>query len=330
MRRGKGMIDIRSTPIDWISFRQALSLSLLTGRPFRYRGALSFINAHPPYTAFLSDYEQLFQTYSLGEFLTENEDISFMPRPVRYGTFPVSVNPYSSAIEIMLLMLPVLFRQEFRSRLLISGVTHSPLAFGTGWMKESLLGLLESMGLFASCTLRRFGFYGSGGGGLESRIYPAEKKRAEIPIRGEISVYGARVFIAHLDTEIARAQKEMIAEELGIDPGKAGILEVRDCDGAWNHVEAYLMMGNLPLVISETTPVYDFEGRSNFSREGAMETPLRLARRVREVIEGERIPEELLRESLPFLMMTGGEVNLEDYSASVRETEKSCRLFLVD
>ena len=329
-RTQQGMIEIHSNEIDWIAFRQALSLSLLTGRPFIYRGALAFINANAPYSAFLSDFELLFQNYNLGEFHIKNDDISFIPKPVRFGTFDISVNPYSSAIEILLLLLPVLFHQEFRSRILISGVTHSPLSFGTGWMKESFLALFESMGLYASCSLRRFGFYGSGGGGLESRVYPAEKKKAAIPLQGDISAYGARVFIAHLDSSIARSQKEIIEGELGIDSQKTGILEVRDCDGAWNHAEVYLMMGNLPLVISETTPVYGFEGENLFSPERALETPLRLAKRVREIITEGRMPDDLLREAISCMILTGNDVGLETFPVCISEAEKTARLFLDD
>lgn len=322
------MIDIRSRTVDWVSFRQALSLSLLTGRPFAYRGALAFVNANPPYSAFLSDFELLFQERNLGSFTVEGDDIAFTPKPVRFGNWRVSVNPYSSAVEMLLLLAPALLRQEFRSKLAFSGVTHSPLSPGTSWMKESFLAVLEKMGLYASCALRRFGFYGSGGGGMEARVYPVEEKRADICTTGKISVAGARVYIAHLDASIAVRQKEALCAALGLDLSRAGVLEVQDCDGAWNHAEVYLVLDGIPLVVSETVTVYDFEGKNRFSEERALATMPALAARAREAVASGRMPDDLAREIVPYAVMTGSAFDVSAYPDAVRESAKTARAFL--
>ena len=322
------MINIQTRTVDRVSFRQALSLSLLSGRAFTYRGALAFVNANPPFSAYLSDFEQLFRDRDLGSFRVEGDDISFSPRAVRFGVMDIPVNPYSSAVEMTLLLAPALFRREFRSKLLFSGVTHSTLSPGTSWMKESFLAVLEKMGLYASCSLRRFGFYGSGGGALEARIYPAEDRRAVIAARGDIAVTGARVCIAHLDASIAREEKEMLSADLALDPSRAGILEVRDCDGAWNHAEVYLVMDGVPLVVSETVPVYDFDGKNRFSNEGTAQSMKDLARRVRETVAAGRLPEDLAREIIPYAMMTGSAFDAAGYPDPVREAFEVAQMFL--
>ena len=322
------MIEIQPRTIDWVSFRQALALSLLTGRPFAYRGALAFVNANPPYSAFLSDFELLFRDRNLGMFSVEGDDISFSPKPVRFGNWRVSVNPYSSAVEMMLLLAPALFRQEFRTKLAFSGVTHSPLSPGTSWMKESFLAMLERMGLHASCALRRFGFYGSGGGGMEARVYPAEEKGADISSTGKISVAGARVYIAHLEASIAVRQKEALCAGLGLDLSRAGVLEVQDCDGAWNHAEVYLAMDGIPLVVSETVPVYDFEGKNRFSEERALAAMPALAARARETVASGRVPDDLAREIAPYAVMTGSSFDVSAYPDPVRESLEMARLFI--
>jgi RNA 3'-terminal phosphate cyclase len=322
------MIDIRSHTVDRVSFRQSLSLSLLSGRAFTYRGALAFVNANPPFSAYLSDFEQLFRDRDLGAFRVEGDDISFIPKPVRFGVMNIPVNPYSSAVEMTLLLAPALFRREFRSKLLFSGVTHSPLSPGTSWMKESFLAVLEKMGLYASCSLRRFGFYGSGGGALEARVYPAEDRCAVIATSGPIAITGARVCIAHLDASIAREEKEALCAELTLDPSRAGILEVRDCDGAWNHAEVYLLMDGIPLVVSEAVPVYDFDGKNRFSEEGAAQAMRVLARRVRETVDAGRLPDNLVREIVPYAMMTGSAFDVDSYPEAVREAVETAKLFL--
>jgi len=323
------MIDLKHHTVDWVSFRQALSLSLATGRPFVHRGAMRFVNDNPPYSAFLSDFDQFFQDHALGHFTAEVDDISFTPkRPLTFGSYRVMVNPYSSAVEMMLLLAPAFFRCCFRSRILFSGVSHSPISQGSSWMKESFLAVLERMGLYAGLSLRRFGFYGSGGGALEARIYPSEARAVSVGTRGKMAVTGARVYIAHLDTAIAREQKEALRESLTIDPARAGILEVRDCDGAWNHAEAYLSMDGLPVVLSENVPVYDFDGRNVFSAESASRAAAVLARRAGEAAASGRLPADLVREAVPYAVMTGSGIDLEGYPDDVRETQELARMFL--
>ena len=322
------MLNIRSHTVDRVSFRQALSLSLLTGRAFTYRGAMGFVRANPPFSAYLSDFEQLFRDRDLGAFRVEGDDISFSPKTVRFGVMDIPVNPYSSAVEMTLLLAPALFRREFRSKLLFGGVTHSPMSPGTSWMKESFLAVLEKLGFYGSCSLRRFGFYGSGGGALEARIYPAEERRAVITTRGPITITGARVYIAHLDASIAREEKEALCADLALDPSRAGILEVRDCDGAWNHAEVYLVMNGLPLVVSEAVPVYDFDGKNRFSEEGAAQSMKDLALRVKETIEAGRLPDDLVREIVPYAMMTGSAFDVAEYPEAVRESVEVAHLFL--
>lgn len=322
------MIKLQTRTVDRVSFRQALSLSLLAGRAFTYRGALAFVNANPPFSAYLSDFERLFRDRDLGAFRVEGDDISFSPGPVRFGAIDIPINPYSSAVEMTLLLAPALFRREFRSKLLFGGVTHSPLSPGTSWMKESFLAVLEKMGLYASCSLRRFGFYGSGGGALEARVYPAEERRAVIATRGPVAITGARVYIAHLDASIAREEKESLCADLALDPSRAGILEVRDCDGAWNHAEVYLVMDGVPLVVSGTVPVFDFDGKNRFGEEGAAQAMKDLARRVREIAEAGRLPDDLAREIVPYAMMTGSDFDVAEYPEAVRESVEVAHLFL--
>ncbi len=323
------MIDISPHAVDWVSFRQALSLSLATGKPFAYRGAMRFINENPPYSAFLSDFDMFFQEQGLGHFMAEGDDISFTPKgPLSFGSYRVTVNPYSSAVEMLLLLALPLFNCPFRTKLLFSGVSHSPLSPGTSWMKESFLAVLEQMGLYAGVSLRRFGFYGSGGGVMEARVYPSEAKAVKLAARGELTCTGVRVYIAHLDTAIAVKQKEALRETLGLDQARAGILEVQDCDGAWNHAEAYLAMAGFPIVLWESAPVYNLDGKNIFTEETAFRAAESLALRAREFIASGKLPSDLVREAAPFAIMTGSEIGLDSYPDVVLEAGDIARMFL--
>ncbi len=311
------MIPVSLPHLDWVLIRQAISLSLAFGKECRIVGGLMFINNNQPFSAFLSDFEEFFQKYQFGHFSTKGDDLLFYPEPVRFGNFTISINPYSSAIELMLLLMPALFMQSFRSRLYLSGVTHSPLSFSTSWMKESFLAALEQMGMYASCTLRRFGFYASGGGLIEAKVYPAEAKRlSEFSIpRDNARFTGARIYIAHLDSSIAVQEKNFLREELGLDEAQTGILEIRDCDGAWNHAEIYCLADGLPLVLSETVPVYDFSGAFIFSENSIQPAMEKLVNNTRAALENALLPEELEKEIAIYRVITGNTAEYASESA---------------
>ncbi len=302
---------------DWVLIRQAISLSLAHQMDCRIAGALEFLNCNPHITAFLSDIEEFCVRYDFGNFSTEGNDVLFYPKFPRFGNFTISINPYSSAIELMLLLMPALFKQIFRSRLYLSGVTHSPFTFGTSWMKESFLAALEQMGMYASCTLRRFGFYASGGGLIEAKVYPAEAKRlSEFNIPGDSARFtGARIYIAHLDSSIAVQEKNFLCEDLGLDEAQTGILEIRDCDGAWNHAEIYCLVDGLPVVFSETVPVYDFSGAFIFSENSIQPAMEKLVNNTRVALQNAWLPEELEKEIAIYHAMIGNTAEYRSKSA---------------
>lgn len=311
------MISISPSHLDWVLIRQSISLSLAFGKECRIVGGLTFINNNQPFSAYLSDIEEVFRTHQFGHFDAKGNDLLFYPKPVHFGNFTISINPYSSAIELMLLFMPALFRQEFRSRIYFSGVTHSPLSFSTSWMKDCFLSILEQMGFYASCMLRRFGFYASGGGLIEAKVYPAESKSAyDACISFDKAILtGARIYIAHLDSSIAIREKNLLREMLGLDEGNTGILEIRDCDGAWNHAEVYCAIQEMPVVLWEPVPVYDFSGTFIFSEKAAQLTMEKLASKTHAFLEGSSFPDELEREIALYRVMTGNTAECTSQSA---------------
>lgn len=292
------MITITIQNLDWITIRQAISLSLATNKQCRIKDALTFLNAHQHFTAVLSDFEEFFCNHNFGIFSIEGNDVLFFPKPLRFGTYHISINPYSSAIEMMLLLMPTLFFQDFRSKLFFSGVTHAPYSYGTTWLKESFLTFLEHIGFYASCTLRRFGFYGSGGGFIEAKVFPHEKKTVSFEISHQTrkSIRAARIYIAHLENSIAMHEKELLCQLLHIDENQVGILEICDCDGAANHVEIYCSIENFPIIFSEALPTYDFTGKFIFSKNQVPFYIQQIVQKAQHFIANPQLPFEIERE----------------------------------
>lgn len=291
------MVIVGRGDLDMIAIRQSLSLAIALGRPVTLCGALDFFSGAAGCRPLMSDIEDFITGFGLGDFSVDGGDLVFCPKAARYGTFEFSSGEYSSAVEIALLMLPSLAMCDFRSRLVLRGVTHSPLSHTTSLLKETLFELYGRAGLFASCSLRRFGMYGSGGGEMEVRVYPLEPTGADIAVRcSGAEPFGARVYVSGLDTEFAHRQREALARELGIPDSAASLMQVMDADGPGNVLEAYLRAGDLPLVLARAIGVVDHEGRRIFSTEQALLQAIDIAEEARSLAGADALPEPLLRE----------------------------------
>ncbi len=307
--------------VDWLMLRQALSLSLLSGKPFALKGGFSFVRDNPAYGSVLSDFENFFNEHGMGRFEIQGGDLAFHPGGCPFGTYRFAANPYSSCGELFLLLLPALSSREFRSRLLLRGVTHAQFTPSIGFIKETFLEMAERSGFYASCVLKRFGFYGSGGGDIEARIYPAEKKPWNIPVRVESPQFaGARVYVAGQDTGPADRQRLLLGELLDIPHGSVGIIQIVDADGPGNFVEIYCSAGEIPFVFSGMVPLFDESGGA-VDAEGSAEATMRaVASECRAFLDGGTVPERVLREIIPLAALSGGEIDVPPAYSLARET----------
>jgi RNA 3'-terminal phosphate cyclase len=305
------MIALGNEHLDWLMIRQALSLSLYTEKPCRITGGFSWLMENPAFRGLMSDFENLFAETGFGSLTVEGEDVLCVPAPGRFGNFRFATHQQSSAIEVLLLLLPLLSAQEFRSKLEVRGVTHSGLSHPTSFIKETLLEILEKMGFFASCTLRRFGFTGSLGGEIESRIYPAEMTKIDNPGRVDITgIIGARVYISGLDTIHAEKEKAVLKEKIGVPEGSISIMQVIDADGPGNIVEVYYGTSLVPVVISYMVTVHDSEGTMVFNDDAVEAAMNELAHRCNNFRMKKLVPETLFREILPYAVLTGSPVEI--------------------
>lgn len=291
---------------DWILIRQALSLSLLKNVPITIGGGAAFIDGNPDFRPILEDMARMTEELGAGRLTTEAESIIFEPRPLLPGTFRFDSGHLSSAVELLLFLMPALFHVDFRSVLELGGVTHSPLSCPTAFVKETLLAALEQMGLYGSLTLRRFGFHGSGGGAMESRIYPREKRSGK-PWGGDEApaLTGIKIFISRLDTGLAEIEKGIIAEKIGMDATRIAIIEVMDSDGPGNGVQVVASCRGLPVVLFREMNLYNGKGELAFSEETLRVEIAGLAGETRLLLEG-TLPDRAVRELYPYRVLSGG------------------------
>ncbi len=314
---------------DWIFIRQALSLALLKNRQVVFPQWPIFIEGRPDYHPVIEDMTNALADMGAGRLLADGNALRFIPRPLVPRRFSLRSGPFSSATELLLLLMPALFHADFRSVIEVDGVTHSPLSCPTAWIKASLMGLLERLGFFGSLTLRRFGFHGSGGGFMESRIYPLEAREwTDLSVPSTASIGGVQIFIARLSTELAEMEKDMLAGLLDIEPGKISIIEVMECDGPGNSIQLHADRGGIPLVLFKEMKLYGNDGVLSFSEDDMRNGIKILVEEGRSVLRNNTLPVGLARELHPYLILSGMEGKPSVEAGSIGLTVELCEAML--
>ncbi|MBN1531537.1 MAG: hypothetical protein JXA20_02640 [Spirochaetes bacterium] len=289
---------------DWQFLRQALALGLASGRQLRLAGAASILEARPEYLPVCHDLAGACSATGAGHLEVRGDDIVFEPRAVSPGTYELEIGRYSAAGEVLLFLLPHLCTLDFRTVLLLHGVTHAHLSMPTSYFKECLFHAIEPMGLFCSLTLRRFGFHGSGGGLCEARVYPREDATPGPRYCGERIVERARLFVSGMSGEAGGRIRGMLCGAAGLPPERVGLMEVIDADGPGLSLEVECRHGELPLVFFAAGRFYTPAGDFVYEEAQVEAAVAGLGDEVRGFIDSGFLPGSHLRELVPFALMS--------------------------
>jgi len=298
-------IELKSP--SWRHIRIALSLALLKREPVIIKGAYEFIEKNYDFVPLYNDLKRLAFDIGAGMLSDSGSDIVFNPESVLYGTFNFETDKFSAISEVELFLMPSLFYSEFRSVINYSGVTHCHLSYPTTFLKETLFSFLEKTGHYASLNLKRFGFYGSGGGSAVSRIYPAEPvKCGNLFSFAGPEIEGVRIFMANM--EMAGREKEFIVKNLGLDENKIQIMEIVDADGYGNSIHVYVKCGDVNVILFRDMELYNSAGDFVFEESKYYTTLTGLLQETERLVKIKKLPEQLADEILPYLILSGSEI----------------------
>jgi len=233
------MITIKKENLLWLEFRCALVHSLLSKKEIEIHG---IDKVDSKYNPLIEDIKNITINYFQCQWLLKNDILHFIPGKVNSGKYNLASGDYSSAIEILLFLMPILFEQNHSSVVTIEGVTHCSFGRSSGFIKEGILPMLEKWGLYASCKLERFGFYGTGKGKVVSHIYPSECKEDKTEEK-KLEIFGCRIFISGLSTALAERQKKLLSSTLNIDESTITIMEIVNAAGMGNSLIVYTNNG---------------------------------------------------------------------------------------
>lgn len=197
--------------------RSALTLSLLTGKPFR----LYNIRARRARPGLQPQHLKAVQAAAeVGDARITGAEpgaltLKFEPGQVRSGNYYFDIGTAgATSLVLQTLYLPLALA-DTPSRVTIRGGTHVPLSpcfhyLGWHWQR-----FLETMGLSLSLTLERAGFYPPGGGIIHAHIQPTRGVRpVQLLERGRLQQIRGLSAVANLPDSVAERQRDQALSRL--------------------------------------------------------------------------------------------------------------------
>jgi RNA 3'-terminal phosphate cyclase (ATP) len=198
--------------------RTALSLSLITGRPFR----IEKIRANRSRPGVMRQHMTAVEAAcAIGgaeceELAVGASELSFTPGRVTAGEHRFAVGTAGSTSLVLQTILPALMLADAPSRLVLEGGTHNIHAPPFDFIERVFLPLVRRMGPKVEARLARHGFYPAGGGRIEVDVTPVAKlEPLELLERGALKRVEARALIAGLPGEIAVRELAEVEKVLG-------------------------------------------------------------------------------------------------------------------
>jgi RNA 3'-terminal phosphate cyclase (ATP) len=201
-------------------FRTSLTLSLVTGTPFR----IERIRAGRAKPGLMRQHlTALEAAAAVGDAEVDGavvggQEVVFRPKRVRPGTYGFAVGTAGSAgLVLQTILLPLVVARA-PSRLTLEGGTHNPAAPPFEFLTEALLPLLRRMGADVDARLERAGFYPAGGGRMTIDVTDRGALRAlHLLQRGRTLRRRARALVSRLPRQIADRELAVIRSRLGWD-----------------------------------------------------------------------------------------------------------------
>ena len=198
--------------------RNALALSLVTGKPFRIENIRGGRERPGVMRQHVTAVEAACAVGSseCEELAVGAASLTFEPGEIRPGDHHFAVGTAGSATLVLQTVLAPLMLADKPSRLVLEGGTHNSHAPPFDFIARVFLPLINLMGPQVSATLIRPGFYPAGGGRIEVGIVPARSLgRLDLIERGTLRRVEARALVAALPGEIAVRELAAVESVLG-------------------------------------------------------------------------------------------------------------------
>ncbi len=281
--------------------RTSLSLSLVTGKPFR----IDNIRAGREKPGLLRQHlTAVLAAAKVGGAKVEgatlgSQCITFTPGAVRSGEYRFAVGTAGSGTLVLQTVLPALMLASSPSKVTIEGGTHNHAAPPYHFLERAFLPLVERMGPKFKMQFERYGFYPAGGGRFIAEIEPViSLSPVHIAERGEITSRKVHAVVANLPRHIGQREVETASGMLNWGTETHSVEVTRESSGPGNVVM-------IEVRSNEATEIFTDFGRLGVSAEKVAQNAAREAREylASSAAAGEHLTDQLL---LPMALAGAG------------------------
>lgn len=311
--------------------RSALSLSLITGRPFE----IFNIRKGRKKPGLMRQHLACVQAAAaIGKAEVTGDEpgslqLAFKPGQINAGDYNFSIGTAGSCTLLLQTILPALASLPESSNVRLNGGTHNPLAPPFDFISKAFLPLIQRMGIHVSAELTRTGFYPAGGGEISLCIQgnvgfsgaPTDESRIlNLTDRGDPIRVGARILYANLPFHIVERERETIAKTMGWGMEEIKIENRQNSHGPGNAVL-------IEIESQEVTEVFTAFGEHGRSAEKVALDACEQARRylASKAATGEYLADQLL---LPIALQGKGQFTTTRITRHAMTNMDIIRMFL--
>ena len=197
--------------------RSALTLSMITGQPFRLtkiRGARAKPGLARQHLTCVTAAATICDGVVDGAEMGSTE-IIFHPGKVTGGNYEFAIGTAGSTTLLAQTLLPALWQAENNSSLILRGGTHNPMAPPMDFLERAYLRALKKMGVSIHSELTRFGFVPAGGGEIIFKMAGGQKTQPiDLLERGEEISRHIHCLCAHLKGPVAEKETSSLLKGL--------------------------------------------------------------------------------------------------------------------
>lgn len=217
--------------------RSALTLSMITGQPFR----IINIRANRAKPGLMRQHLVAVQAAAevcgadIGSTSVGAQTLEFVPGKIRGDEYQFAIGTAGSCMLVLQTLLPALLYADTSSTVQVNGGTHNPMAPPAQFLQRAYGRVLAEMGARIDIGLNRFGFYPAGGGEVVATIQPCKQLQPiELMHRGERLVAYAESFVAGVPASVARRELECVGTSMGWDESQLRVRGLPEDQGPGN------------------------------------------------------------------------------------------------
>lgn len=209
--------------------RTALSLSAVSGRPFRIhsiRAKRKKPGLMRQHLTCVTSAQAICDAQVKGAALSSST-VTFVPEKIAHGDRAIAIGTAGSTALVLQTVVPPLLVAEGRSRIVLSGGTHNPMAPTADFLIRAFVPTLRKMGAIVDVRCNRPGFYPAGGGEL---VLEVQGGHALTPVslleRGRVQRIEARAYVDQLPATIGHRELLVVRDRLKLPRERLRVVEL--------------------------------------------------------------------------------------------------------